>query len=86
MLGGLLKVSGLLILKLVYGKSFDEENSSTMIMLLLSMANVFWLLSILFCLAGKSLTTIAFAAFIAIGYPIAIAIWAINERKKQQNN
>ena len=84
MLSGLLKVSGMLVLKLVYGKKYVEKSSEKFgLMLFLSLANVFWLMSILFLFAGIAAKDTALCALMAIGYPIAIAIWTVWERKKQ---
>lgn len=84
MLSGLLKVSGMLILRLVYGKKYAENHSEKFgLMILLSLANIFWLMSILFLVTGIAAKDTAICAVMAIGYPIAIAIWTVIERKKQ---
>lgn len=83
MLAGLLKVSGMLILRLVYGKKYVENHSEKFgLMILLSLANIFWLMSVLFLVAGIAAKDTAICAIMAIGYPLAIAIWTIIERKK----
>lgn len=83
MLAGLLKVSGMLILRLVYGKKYAENHSEKFgLMILLSLANIFWLMSVLFLVAGIAAKDTAICAIMAIGYPLAIAIWTIIERKK----
>ena len=52
-------------------------------MILLSLANIIWLMSLLFLVAGIAAKDTAICAVMAIGYPIAIAIWTVIERKKQ---
>ena len=85
MLAGLLKVSGMLVLRLVYGKKYAEKHSEKFgLMILLSLANIFWLLSVLFLVAGITASDAVICAIMAIGYPVAIAIWTVLERKKQE--
>lgn len=82
MLSGLLKVSGMLVLRLVYGKKYAEKSSEKFgLMLLLSLANVFWLMSILLLFAGSAAKDTALCVIMAIGYPIAIVIWAVMVRR-----
>ena len=84
MLAGFLKMSGMLVLRLVYGKKYGEKHSEKFgLMMLLSMANIFWLLSILFLAAGIAANDTILCVIMAIGYPVAIAIWTALERKKQ---
>lgn len=83
MLSALLKVSGMLILKLVYGKSFSERGSKkTGLMLLLSTANIMWLICVLFLVAGNTANATALCVIMAVVYPVVIAVWAVLERKK----
>ena len=84
MLAGFLKVSGMLVLRLVYGKKYAEKHSEKFgLMILLSLANIFWLLSVLFLVAGIAANDTVICAIMAIGYLVAIAIWTVLERKKQ---
>lgn len=84
MLSGLLIVSGMLVLRLVYGKKYSEKHSEKFgLMILLSLMNIFWLLSVLFLTAGIAANDTVICAIMAIGYPVAIAIWTVIERKKQ---
>ena len=84
MLGGFLKISGILVLRLVYGKKYGKEHAEKFsLMMLLSLANCFWFLSVLFLIAGISADDTIICAVMAIGYPIAIATWTTLERKKQ---
>lgn len=84
MLSGFLKASGWLILKVVYGKKFAEKASDSVgLMILLSLANVFWLLCILFLATGISANDTVFCIVAAVVYPVAITIWAFFARKKR---
>lgn len=85
MLAGLLRVSGMLILRLVYGKKYDENHSEKFgLMNLLSLVNIFWLMIVWFLVAGivANAKDTAICVIMAIGYPLAIAVWTIIERKK----
>ena len=87
MLAGLLKVSGLLILKIVYGSHLQEkisssQNGMTATMVLFSMLNIFWILCIAIFLTEDKREGIEFLLAICIAYPVAIAIWAIITRRK----
>ena len=83
MLKGLLKVSGMLVLKLVYGSQYEEKAYDRIwLMLLLSMVNIFWLLCILFLIAGIAAKDTVLCAVFVITYPVIIAIWSAVERKK----
>lgn len=84
MLSGLLKASGMLILRLVYGKKYSEKVSEKIgLMMLLSIANIFWLMSILFLATGIAANDTALCVIMLIVYPVAIASWTVIERKKQ---
>lgn len=84
MLSGLLQVSGMLILRLVYGKKYAVNHSGKFgLMILLSLANILWLMSILFMVEGIVAKDTAICVFMAIGYPVIIAIWTVIARKKQ---
>ena len=86
MLKGLLQISGMLTLWIVYGKKYSEKAANKFgLMILLSIANIFWLLSILFLATGSAANDTALCIILAIGYPIAITIWAIISRKKIAN-
>ena len=85
MLSGILKLSGLLILRIVYGKEYSEEYSQkTSLVIFLSLVNCLWLLCSLFLIAGMAVNDTVFCAIIAIGYPVAIIVWAVMTRKKQR--
>lgn len=82
MISGLLQVSGILVLRLVYGKRYYEKHSKKFgLARLLSIVNIFWLLSILFLIVGISAKDTALCLVLAVGYPLIIVIWALIERK-----
>ena len=84
MLSGMLKASGILILRLVYGKEYSEKASRKIgLMMLLSIANILWLMSVLFLAAGSASNGTALCVIMMIVYPVAIASWTVIERKKQ---
>lgn len=80
MLSALLKMSGLLTLKIVYGKAYSQKaTEKTWLTLLLSIANIFWLISILLLIPGGATGD---TILMAVGYPVAITIWTIISRKQ----
>ena len=84
MIGGLLKVSGMLILKLVYGKKFEEKASEKFIlMIFLSLINIVWLFAFMLFVSGTAANDTVTCAILTFAYPIIIAVWAVIERKKQ---
>ena len=85
MIGGLLRVSGLLILLIVYGKKKVIEHRSLMAELSLSFANIMWLMCFAFWIGGIASNDTVFCAIVTIGYPIAIVIWTVIARIKQKN-
>lgn len=87
MMGGFLKISGKLILRLVYGKKQAEKifEEFGCIIFPLSLANIFWLLSLLFIATGITGKDTILCIIMAIGYPVAIAIWTIIARKMQNS-
>lgn len=78
-----LMISGMLILKIVYGKAYSEKASQKMaLMFLLSMINGFWLLCLFFLAIGGASGDTAFCLILGVGYPVAITIWAVLTRKQ----
>jgi len=87
MLNALLRLSGIFVLKLVYGREYDAKASGkTGLSFLLSAVNCFWLLSLMFLCLGAAAKDVVFCLVIAVGYPLAIAIWAMVARKKQNKS
>ena len=79
----MLKLSGLFLLKLVYGKKFEENCREKMGLTgLLSIANIFWLLSILFLALDMAAKDADLCKFMAVVYPVVIVIWSVIERKR----
>ena len=84
MLGGCLRaffqISGVLILRIVYGKDrraiMDTPDS---LVVLLCVLNSFWAAAILCLFFGE---TIVLSLIVTIGYPAAIAVWAVIARKR----
>ena len=68
---------GTLILKLVYGKRYNNENNKIWKPLLVSVAFILWLLCIGFLALGLAEQDYIICLSVSIGFPIAIIIWAI---------
>ncbi len=82
MLSGLLKVSGMLILKIVYGKDYAAKASEKIgLMMLLSVANFSWLMCILSLVAGIAAKDTVWCILMAVGYPITVVIWSVVVRR-----
>lgn len=86
MITGFLKVSGMLILKIVYGKNFKSkiaasENGMTGIMILLSVVNIIWLMSLLFWISGIAAGDTVLCIIVSFAYPVAIIVWSVIARK-----
>ena len=87
MIQGLLKFTGLLVLKIVYGKRYQEEVTDKWkkrlpLMLFLSTINIFWLLGIIALCSGNIGKDTLYVALAVLIYPCAIAAWAVRVRKK----
>ena len=85
MIQGFLAMSGQLILLLVYGKN-NPKMPAGGIVTTLSIAFVFWLVCLLILfesINSAALIDILLGALYAIGFPVAIAVWAYIERKKR---
>ena len=83
MLSGFLKLSGLFILKLIYGEKNEEKISEKFeLSLLLSALNICWLISIISLFSSLDLKSL----IMIIGYPTLIALWAAYERKKNKKS
>lgn len=70
-------VFGMLILKLVYGKKYNNKNKNTGLLFLISAAFLIWLLCIGFLVLGLAAKDFMLCLSISIGFPAIIAIWAI---------
>ena len=81
MLSGLLKASGILILRFVYGKYYDPEKQSLGKALLFSAINCFWLLSLLFVFTASNWYTLVGYLLFIIGYPTALFVWRYKVKK-----
>lgn len=80
MLKGILEVSGMLTLKIVYGDKYGEKAAGRIgFIFLFSLLNALWLICLIFSFAGG--TEAISAVVLAIAYPVAIAVWAMRERK-----
>ena len=82
MLQGLLMMSGRLILMLVYGKEgFEKRKFGAFACIAMSAVVAFWLMGSALFFEGAAGNDTAICAVLAIGIPIAIAVWAIIARK-----
>lgn len=78
MLAGLLKMSGFLILKLIYGKNIKKiEEIESALSIALSIGFVFWLISLLILCAGIAANDTWLCIAIVVGYPLILIIWCI---------
>lgn len=85
MLSGLLKMSGALILRIVYGKKYTEQYKEKVpLMLFLSALNIFWLMAFGILVSGNAGDDVVLCAVLVAAYPIAITVWHIIERRKRQ--
>ena len=85
MFGGLLSLSGFLILKLVYGKKSAELQNEywfRYVSLLVSLGFIFWAMSVLFLIGGISSDDKWLCVGYGIAFPLTFIVWGIIERKK----
>lgn len=86
MLSGLLKMSGFLILWLIYGKEKAETMSESLTLpIVLSLLFIFWLLCLLFLFSRTAANDFWLCLVYVIGYPVAIIIWSILARRENKN-
>lgn len=84
MLAGLLKMSGFLILKLIYGKDSKKlEEFGLGIPMVLSLCFIFWLMSLLFLFIGAAAKDAWLCIVFGIGYPLVLLIWGMLVRTKK---
>lgn len=83
MLQGLLRMTGFLILRIIYGKdSKRPQEFGIGVPLLLSVGFVFWLLSLMLLFAGSAAKDTLICIVFGVGFPLALVIWGILARKK----
>ena len=87
MIQGLLKLTGMLVLKIVYGKHYKEEVADKWqkrlpLMLFLSAMTIFWLVCVALLCSGNAGKDTLYIALAVLAYPCAIAVWTIRVRKK----
>ena len=83
MLKGLLMMSGHLILLLIYGKERIKDTEFGIgVVATISVAVVFWLLSVVFLLIGAAAKDTILCVVFAIAVPLAFILWAIAVRRK----
>lgn len=87
MLSALLRMSGFLILRLIYGKEKAETMSESLTLpMVLSLLFIFWLLCLLFLFSGTAANDFWLCLVYVIGYPVAILIWSILARRENNKN
>lgn len=85
MIAGLLKASGFLILKLIYGKDskkLEEFGLGTPMML--SVCLMFWLMSLLLLFTGAATKETWLHIVFGIGYPLVLFVWGMIVRAKKK--
>lgn len=91
MIAGILKIAGFIIMRLVYGKDefdkrwpCDPEAPKVLVVVqcILSIAFVFWLLSLLFWIFGIAAKDTFICAVYSIAFPVFIVVWTIIVRKR----
>ena len=86
MIGALLKMSGFLILRLIYGKNQKKiKEIGAGLPILLSIGFIFWLLCLLFLIAGITANDFMLCLIIGIGYPVALIVLGIVVRTKKSS-
>lgn len=86
MLAGLLKMSGFLILRIIYGKDSKKlEEFGFGIPMALSLGFIFWLMSLLFLSADMAAGDTWLCIVFAIGYPLGLLIWRMLVRRPDAN-
>lgn len=73
-------IFGILILKIVYGKKYNNENNKIWKPLLVSVAFYIWLLCLFFLLLDMAAQDYLLCLVVSISFPIIILIWAIIAR------
>ena len=68
---------GMLILKLVYGKKYTNENNKIWKPLLVSVAFYIWFLCLFMLVLGITNEDFILALIISIAFPVVIVIWAL---------
>ncbi|MBR5422823.1 MAG: hypothetical protein IK108_02325 [Clostridia bacterium] len=84
MLTGLLKASGILILRFVYGKYYDPEKQSLGKALLLSAINCFWIMTALFLITASTWYILLAYLLFLIGYPTVLIVWRYKVKKSHE--
>ena len=85
MLSALLKMSGFMILRLIYGKEKWKTMSESFVLpIVLSLFFIFWLLCLLFLFSGSAANDFWLCLIYGLGFPIAILVWAIIVRKNNK--
>ena len=73
MFAGILKMGGMLILLLVYGKKIDRFKSLSLVaMSLLSFALIFWILCLVFLFSGIAANNSTLCIIYSIAFPVVI--------------
>ncbi len=85
MLSALLKMSGFMILRLIYGKEkWEKMTGSSALPIVLSLLFVFWVLCLLFLFSGSAANDFWICLTYGLVFPIAILVWAIIVRKNNK--
>ena len=82
MIEGLLKASGILVFRLVYGKYYAPEDHSLGLMLLLSVVNCAWLMALLFSWMMSKWYQLLPCILFIVGYPALLVLWRVKVQKK----
>lgn len=84
MLSGLLQISGMLILYLVYGSKSEKIKSiPSWVSTVLSFVCIFWMISLIFLFSGISGNDTWICLLLGIGFPVFVIVWCFIARSKK---
>ena len=81
---GLLRVIGFIILRIVYGKEkYKRMSERSGLAMFLSVIFAFWLLCLIFLIAGVAANDFWIVLLLVLAFPLTILMWAIIARKNK---
>lgn len=85
MLSGLLKMSGIVILRIVYGKDkWKTKSQNFELSVGLSILFMFWLICLIILFADSAANDFWLCLIYGLGFPVAILVWTIIVRKSNK--
>lgn len=77
MLKGLLMMTGIIIVRLIYGKDRKVEGGLMSLALLLSAGFVFWVINLIMLIIGATADDYLLSMVYTVGFPLALIVWGI---------